>query len=198
MEKDIYIVLTNTGTLFTRFIRLFTRQPLNHASISFTKELCSTYSFGRKRANNPFIGGFVKEDTAGKLFRRADCAIYKVPVSMQQYKNMREFVQKIERDQCYYKYNLVGLVGVLFNRTIDTKNAYFCSQFVAAVLTSGGIAVTNKPESLVKPSDFMGYEGSQLIHQGKLSDFVNQQEKDSTKWLLQEKKRYKWMPENSA
>ena len=61
-EKKVYILLTDTGTLFTKLIKLYTKKPYNHASISFDLELLEVYSFGRKTARNPFIGGFVKED----------------------------------------------------------------------------------------------------------------------------------------
>ncbi|USK36883.1 hypothetical protein LIS77_13090 [Cytobacillus firmus] len=60
-NQKIYILLTDTGTLFTRLIKLYTKKPYNHASISIDPELKEVYSFGRKTAKNPFIGGFVKE-----------------------------------------------------------------------------------------------------------------------------------------
>ena len=52
-ERSIYILLTNTGTLFTRVIQTYTRAPYNHASISFDRELTELYSFGRKHPSNP-------------------------------------------------------------------------------------------------------------------------------------------------
>lgn len=48
-EQDIWIVLTGTGTWFSRMIQYFTKAPLNHASIAFDSELCEVYSFGRKK-----------------------------------------------------------------------------------------------------------------------------------------------------
>ncbi|HAM79277.1 hypothetical protein [Ornithinibacillus bavariensis] len=189
---EVYIVLTHTGTLFTRFIRLFTKQPLNHASIAFTKELDETFSFGRKKPTNPFIGGFVKEDLKGQLFRNADCAIYRCSISRSQYERMQRFVQAIENNQCEYKYNFIGLLGVLFNRTIDLKKSYFCSQFVAAVLSNGGITIKNKPECLVKPSDFMDSHQFQMVYEGKLTRFLEQQGKN--KEVLTGKKRFYLLP----
>lgn len=38
------------------------QEPLNHVSIALDRELTEVYSFGRKQPDNPFIGGFVKED----------------------------------------------------------------------------------------------------------------------------------------
>ena len=191
---EVYIVLTNTRTLFTRLIKLFTKQPLNHASISFSKDLYSTFSFGRKKANNPFIGGFVKEDLAGQLFKYADCAIYSCSVSRMQYELMRRFVQQIEINQYSYKYNFIGLLGVLLNRKIDNKKSFFCSQFVAAVLKRGGITIENKPESLIKPSDFMDSEDFQLLYEGKLIKFLEQQGENINRSLQQESNDYICLP----
>ena len=48
MGKTIYIVLTDTGTLLSKTIGMYTRKDLNHASIAFDEQLTEMYSFGRK------------------------------------------------------------------------------------------------------------------------------------------------------
>ena len=60
--KNIYIILTQSGTLFSKAIKLHTRDPYNHASISFDKSLEIMYSFGRKRRYNPIDTGFIEEN----------------------------------------------------------------------------------------------------------------------------------------
>ena len=60
-EKAIYILLTDTGTWFSRAIKLYTGAPYNHASIALDEELNELYSFGRKVYTNPFSAGFVQE-----------------------------------------------------------------------------------------------------------------------------------------
>ena len=65
-ENKVYILLTDTGSLLTKLIKLYTKKPYNHASISFDFELSEVYSFGRKKVENPFHGGFVKE----KIYRK--------------------------------------------------------------------------------------------------------------------------------
>jgi hypothetical protein len=172
---EVYIILTDTGTLFTKMIRQFTNYPLNHASISFTKELDTTYSFGRKSANNPFIGGFVKEDLNGKLFKKAKCAIYKCSVSELEYKQMLNGVRQIEDDKQAYKYNFIGLFGVLINRKINRNKAFFCSEFVATILNIGGIAIRSKHPSLVKPNDIASCEKFRLIYEGLLDSYLSPQ-----------------------
>ena len=172
---EIYIVLTDTGTLFTNMIKMYTKQSLNHASISFTKDLRTTYSFGRKNANNPFIGGFVKESMNGKLFKRAKCAIYSRTFSEFEYKQMKQFVQRVENQQQNYKYNLIGLFGILLNREITRDNAFFCSEFVANALNNGGISIKSKPAGLVKPNDLIECDGFRLVYKGELCTYLSKQ-----------------------
>ena len=53
-QRKIYLLLTDTGTMFTRMIKLFTQEPLNHASLAFDDNLVEVYSFGRKKYEKPF------------------------------------------------------------------------------------------------------------------------------------------------
>ena len=75
MGKTIYIVLTDTGTVLSKMIGMYTRKDLNHVSIAFDEQLTEMYSFGRKYQSNPFIAGFVKENAADGIFNGANCAI---------------------------------------------------------------------------------------------------------------------------
>lgn len=182
---EIYIILTDTGTFFTKMIKVFTKYPLNHASISFTKNLETTYSFGRKRPRNPFIGGFVKENLQGILFQQANCAIYKCSVSNQLYYQMLHYIKRMEQNQNNYKYNFLGLFGILLKKEWNRKKAFFCSEFVATILNNGGISIKNKPACLVTPKDFVDCKELALMYEGKLSNYLlrhNQSmEKDSLK-----------------
>lgn len=182
---EIYIILTDTGTFFTKMIKMFTKYPLNHASISFNRNLETTYSFGRKRPNNPFFGGMVKENLQGELFQQANCAIYKCSVSNQVYYQMLHLVKRMEQNKNMYKYNFLGLFGVLSNKEWNRKNAFFCSEFVATILSNGGISVNNKPACLVSPKDFTECKDLVLMYEGKLSTYLSRyiqlMDKDSLK-----------------
>ena len=102
------IVLTGTGTWFSRMIQYFTKAPLNHASIAFDSELREVYSFGRKKANNPFDGGLVRENLRDPFFYTSECAVYHFRVSKEDYQRMHNLVKEMMRDQDRYKYNLLG------------------------------------------------------------------------------------------
>ncbi|MFS0554786.1 hypothetical protein [Brevibacillus sp. 179-C9.3 HS] len=154
-QRTIYIVLSDTGTWFTRMIRWYTKAPLNHASIAFDPQLTEVYSFGRKDPRNPFIGGFVKEDMQGKLFQNATIAVYRCIVSESQFKKIRSIVGQFEVESHLYTYNLLGLLGVMLNIPIKRKKAYFCSQFVASVFEGANVRLVSKCAALTTPADLV-------------------------------------------
>ena len=176
IEKKIYILLTDTGTLFTNLIKLYTKKPYNHASISFDSELSEVYSFGRKTARNPFIGGFVKEDVDKGLFKEANCAVYALTVNEVQLQKMNCYIKEIEAQKGEYRYNLLGLLGFLLNKPIKRKKAFFCSQFVATVLKECNIIDFGKPPSLVAPNDLQKVSKCQLVYEGELKTYQNKGE----------------------
>ncbi|MEH7238137.1 hypothetical protein [Bacillus sp. JJ1562] len=172
-KKKVYILLTDTGTLFTKLIKLYTKKPYNHASISFDSEMSEVYSFGRKTARNPFIGGFVKEDVKKGLFKKADCAIYSFTVTEVDIQKMKRYINEIEAQKEYYRYNLLGLFGVMFNKPLKRKKAFFCSQFVASVLNEGDSVNFEKPLSLIAPNDLQKISRFHPMYEGKLNAYYN-------------------------
>ncbi|WML38851.1 hypothetical protein RCG19_16860 [Neobacillus sp. OS1-2] len=173
MERKIYVLLTDTGTIFTRIIKFYTKKPHNHASIVVDDHFNKVYSFGRRNPRNPFMAGFVQENIRGGLFRNADCAIYCVTLTDTQFEKIIAKIREMEEHKSNYRYNLIGLIAVMLNREIDRKNAFFCSHFVATLLEESGIPIKNqKPLSLVTPHDIKESASLKLIYEGKLSSYV--------------------------
>ena len=172
-NRKVYLLLTDTGTLFTRMIKLYTKQCLNHASICFDSDLREVYSFGRKRPRNPFIGGFVKEDVKSELFRNASCEIYVFTVTDKQYHNMILLIKEIERNQQLYRYNLLGLFAIALNKRLHRKHAFFCSHFVATILQEGRLLETTKHLSMITPQDLKKAGAHRLIYQGSLQSYLS-------------------------
>lgn len=169
--RSVYILLTNTGTLFTRMIRVYTRAPYNHASIAFDRELTELYSFGRKNPYNPLDGGFVREDIRTGTFSRypnTTCVIYELKVSPREVEKMRRVLNVFIRSREKYLYNMLGIVGVAFKEPVEFSNSYFCSQFVAEILSRSGIKIWSKLPALVTPDDFRQSERMTLVYEGVL------------------------------
>lgn len=169
-DRKIYILFTDTGTLFTRLIKIYTRESYNHVSIAFDDQLEEIYSFGRKKPTNPFIGGFIREKLKEGLFKRAKCVIYSCHVSEQEYKKMRAKVKKIEREKEKYRYNLIGLLAIILHFNLNRKNAFFCSQFVATILNEKK-GLLMKPPGLTTPRDLMNLNEFNFVYQGMLHTY---------------------------
>ncbi len=170
----IYILLTDTGTLFTKSIKKYTKAPYNHASIAFDAHLTEMYSFGRKNPNNPINGGFVKEDIHTGTYSKypeTTCVIYKLEVTSRDVEKMRRVLNVFIKNQKRFLYNLIGVLGVSLNEPVEFSNSYFCSQFVAEMLHRSGIKLWDKLPALVTPDDFRKNPHFQLVYEGKLTDY---------------------------
>ncbi|MFF2093862.1 hypothetical protein [Paenibacillus sp. NPDC058174] len=173
-QRSIYVLLTDTGTAFTRLIKGFTKAPYNHASLAFDDELNEVFSFGRKEAHNPFVGGFVREDIYRGTFRHfpnTRCLLLRLPVTEQQHANSVACIRHFQRNQDAYRYHLIGLLGVLLQREIKSDSAYFCSQFVAEALKRSGVELWDRPSGLVTPNDFKEHDQFEVVYEGMLYDY---------------------------
>ncbi|AJS60652.1 hypothetical protein [Paenibacillus sp. IHBB 10380] len=173
-DRSVFILLTNTGTLFTRVIQTYTKAPYNHASISFNRELSELYSFGRKHPNNPLNGGFVKEDIKTGTYSKypnTTCVIYEIQVSEREIEKMKRVLQVFIQKHQKYLYNILGVIGIALKEPVEFSNSYFCSQFVAEILERSGIKIWNKLPALVTPDDFRKSDRLNLIYEGKLSEY---------------------------
>jgi hypothetical protein len=170
--KKVYLLFTDTGTLLSRMINLCTKSTLNHASIAFDSSLTEVYSFGRKHPYNPWIGGFVRENLRTPFFSHSKCAIYQLSISDDTYYALKQRIEKMEAETDQYRYNLLGLFGVLFNLEWQREHAYFCSEFVVTILKEAGIYIDEKPACLVKPQDLKEWKALELIYHGDLPVYL--------------------------
>ena len=171
MSKTIYIVLTETGSLLSRAIQMYTQENYNHVSIALDPELKEMYSFGRKQENNPLIGGFVQEDVNSKLLRQANCAIYEFTISDKQYEMLRKEMAYFKRNQHKFKYNFIGLICVACRIRFKRDYAFFCSQFIAFLFLRAGISIDLCPY-FTKPTDFQQLQGIRLCYKGQLGKYI--------------------------
>ena len=170
-EKTLYFLFTDTGTYLSKAINYCTKQSLNHVSIGFDPELKEVYSFGRTHPRNPFNGGFVKEDIRSDFLKDANCAVYTYRFTEEEWDSILRNIKEIEAQKASYKYNFIGLIGILLQIKINRKNKLFCSQFVATVLRDTASLQLNKPDCFITPADIRDQTGMQLMYQGKLSNY---------------------------
>lgn len=176
-NKKIYIMVSFTGTILSRLVKIFTRRKYSHSSVSLDKPFNELFSFGRLNPYNPVSGGFVKEEiTAGtyKRFKHTICRIYELEVTQEQYDKLKTCVYDFYENKEYYKFNIIGLITVMFNKPVTREHKYFCSQFVSKALLDAGIHDFNKDIGLVKPIEFETIPNLVLIYEGKLQEYPKQ------------------------
>lgn len=170
--KNIYIILTQSGTLFSRAIKLHTRDPYNHASISFDKSLEIMYSFGRKRRYNPIDTGFIEENFNRGLypyFPNARCCILEIPVTDEEYKIMYHVIEEFYARKDNYRYNLIGVISYTMGLGLARKDHFFCSQFVSYILSN--TSSWDSIHALTKPMDFLRLANKKIIFEGSITEF---------------------------
>ncbi|PAV31456.1 hypothetical protein CIL05_02030 [Virgibacillus profundi] len=185
-ERTIYFLFTDTGTYLSKAINYCTKQSLNHVSIAFEPDLSEVYSFGRKRPKNPFIGGFVVEDIQSEFMKNSNCAIYSYTITESECEAIIQNIKEIEARKEMYRYNFIGLIGILLHIKINRKNAYFCSQFVATILKDLEKFQLSKPPHFITPADIRMHEDMQLIYQGRLGDYQSSRIKKERKLVIGE------------
>ncbi|WP_163969425.1 hypothetical protein [Oceanobacillus halotolerans] len=170
--KEIYFLFTDTGTYLSKGIHFWTKEKLNHVSIAFDKALTEVYSFGRKNPRNPFSGGFVKEDIRSEFFKQTTCAIYSYRVTEVEYKKIRTKINQFEAMKNDYKYNFIGLFGILLQIEWNRDHAMFCSQFIGTILRDIDSFQFQKPACFLTPADIWNHEGMQFFYQGNLHEYI--------------------------
>ncbi len=171
--KQIYLVLTHTGTVLSRIIRTYTKDEFTHVSISLDKELKKMYSFGRLNPYNPFFGGFVHESIkygTFKRFKNTQTKIYSLEIDDTEYENIKSLINYIKNNKELHKFNIIGLFAVGLHKRIKFDNSFYCAEFVKYVIERSGIE-TNLPD-IIKPEDFKKLDNIKLVYQGKLKDYV--------------------------
>ena len=171
--KKIYIVTTFTGTLLSCLIRNISKTPYAHVSIALNEYLRPMYSFGRLDPDNPFSGGLTTENIYTGVFQKspnARCLIYKLEITEKQFLDLEREIKSFFDSDINYRYNFIGLFGVLMDKPIHRDNHYFCSQFITTLLKQSNIWHSPKIPELTSPTDLLNIPNKTLIYEG----FINE------------------------
>lgn len=176
-EYKIYIIISQTGTILSKLLKIITGAKYNHSSISLMDDLDTMYSFGRRCPYNPIWGGFVRESINYGTFKRfwnTDVVVMKIPVEKEVYLKMEEFLEKMYLEKNKYKYNYMGLFLAAIPICYTSENHYYCSEFVRDVLIRFQIVQEGEFSRIVKPIQFLENFEQQVIYSGKLRNFARE------------------------
>lgn len=169
----VYIVLSQTGTVLSRILKLYTRAPYNHSSIALTEDLEVMYSFGRLNPYNPFRGGFVQESArfgTFKRFKNTRVMVVEAEVTEKAYGELCEHIHDMLKTRTEYHYNYVGLFLAAIRIHRAKRNCYYCSEFVKAMAVQAGVEGAEAIPAIVKPMHLLRVP-HRTVFEGRLRDY---------------------------
>lgn len=171
--KQVYILLSRTGTFPSKLIYLFTRKKYTHASIALEPATDKFCSYGRRRIHNVLVAGLIREDVHSglfALFKNGTCELFSLEVDDESYVKLSELVNYHfdNYDKCKYKFSAFMTMPLRVERELDLK--LVCSQFVAKLLHESGACTLPKHPALMHPTDFMDIDNIKSIYVGKIKD----------------------------
>lgn len=173
--KNIYLVLTHTGTSFSKLIRRHTGNTYNHISISLREDLEEMYSFGRLNPYIFFWGGFVIESPRKGTFKRFNKTIAKVlelPVTDEAYAIIENYIQQFIADKKTFGYNFLGILKARNNVNYQKSyRKFYCSQFVNYLLVCARVIPELHFGNVVTPECFCSLENVTVRYEGLMREY---------------------------
>ena len=160
--KKLYLFLSRTDSIASKIVHFFTKTTYTHASLSFDEDCVYLYSSGRKKGFKMFPAGPTRESLYRGFFGRDDhtpCVLYSFDVPDEVFDKARAEIEYFMEHNDDYKFSAWGIIACKFGIRWERKNKYFCSQFVAEILTRSGAVSLGKPSCLVHPRDYQKIEG---------------------------------------
>ena len=172
-ERTIHILLTRSGTWFSRLIHFATRDDYTHASIGLDGPDGPFYSFARKYRYLALPAGLVEEQVT--VYRpTVPCCLYELTVSEETYLRLRDQLRSMYAQREEYHYSVLGVLACWFHLSFQRRHHYFCSQFVAGLLESCGAVELPKPPTLLRPADLCQIQNLRPVHQGLLEGILSE------------------------
>lgn len=169
---EVFLIYSANQSFLSKAIKCYTKETYNHVSIALDKELNQTYSFGRKKITNPLIGGFVQEDFWDPFFLTSECAIYSLKITQEQYQSMIKEIDYFEVNKQLFQYNFLGLLALSLKLNFEREHAFFCSEFIATLLSKSKVTNFQKKHHFVTPKDILELRELEKIYEGQVINYL--------------------------
>ena len=176
---QLYIVVSQTGTILSRMLKIITGASYNHASVSLDRNLQTMYSFGRRNPYNPVWGGFVMESPKRGTFKRfsnTEVVVICLSISGAQYREIMAYLSSMFYERKKYRYNYLVLFLGAFHVRYLSKNRYYCSEFVKDLLIRFHVAGEDQFELITQPIHFLRIADGHVVYRGKLRNYSGKTE----------------------
>ncbi len=137
--KQICILLTKYSDWISSLVYYIGGQGYTHSSIALGGQPTQFYSFNYR--------GFAVETTEKHRRRGVRCSrLYRLNVSDTVYERIEERIRYFLENRENYRYTRLGVLCCVLRLPLYWKNHYFCSQFVAELLSeSKALRLSRKP-----------------------------------------------------
>lgn len=173
--RKIYILISQTDSLFSRGLKWYTEQPYNHSAITTDKHFPVFWSFARRWPRLPFPGCFVKEEFnkgTYALFPDTDCIVMVFETDDEKAEKVDAILDEHINSKKRYGYNYSTIIStVLLGRSSESKNnRRTCAEFVAYVLSESKIHTFDKELQMLHPMDVLNDFSPNVVYEGKMID----------------------------
>lgn len=174
-EKNLYIVVSQTGTIVSKIIQAVTRAKFCHVSVSLEENLATMYSFGRRYAYTPLFGGFIKETPQTGVFKRypkTETVIFAFPLTGENYTKLHARLEEMDKNKKGWRYNYLGAILASVRKRYVKQGRYYCSEFIRELLLSHQLTDKILPEVML-PKDFLSLFTENEVYRGRLRFYCN-------------------------
>jgi hypothetical protein len=170
-DAYIYIVLTDTGTTFSKLSKVITRDTYNHVSIAFDRDMSLIYTYALTTEYSK-SGGFKVEDLS--ILAGAKYALYALRVSIEVRDALRARIISTLDKVTKTSYNHLALLNTIFRKELfksKDSDRMICSEFVLEILKTADIELLEgQISSLVRPGDIAKSDKLELLEEGVIAN----------------------------
>lgn len=173
LYRPVFIFLSYTSTFIGKMIKGWTGDEYSHASISFDTSMGSMCSFGPNDITNKI--GFVPEESihrGGFTKDNAKYGLYMYMAPQFEYDAIVNSLEIFKQNADKLKYSIKGIVNIMLGKETTYSDEYFCSEFVAYIISKGNPSLLSKKHySLYTPGDLGRTRKFVKIEQGEIRDY---------------------------
>lgn len=192
-KKYVYIALIYIPSAVGRFVKFWTRYDYSHVTFSFDEKLENCHAFSRVKEHTPFVGGYVNEKksyyTSGNDIA-IDTIIYKIPVTDDEYENIKEYIKQIADDK-EYLYNMYSMCTLAVLKGFRIYKAMHCTEFIAQILMRISAVKMSKKWYKYLPKDFDNDLKEYMIYKGFLDTKNAKRDENDFFFKTVDKKEYR-------
>lgn len=188
--EPIYLVLSFTGSPFSKIVTKFTKTKYGHAGMSLDSSLQKIYTYAIDNSRN--INGIKIENLDDyKIYTgNATIKVLVIFVTPETKKHIVQILNFLEENSNKTRYNIKNIFKIVAHKSDDKLTlSMVCSQFVDTVLKLCKIDLTGKSSNLVIPSDFektLDTINIFTLFEGKESEYNSRQIDRKVKALMKQ------------